>query len=53
MDYKKAGILLGVAFVAYYLIIQPAESAALIRSALGGVGDTAAKLADFVRKLVR
>lgn len=53
MNYKKIGTFLGVAFVAYYLIAQPNESADLVRSALGGVGDAAGKLAEFVRQLVR
>lgn len=47
------GIFLGVVFFAYYLTFQPNEAADILRSALGGVGDTAAKLADFVRTLVR
>ena len=50
--FLKIGIYLGVAFAAYYVFVQPTETAALIRSALGGVGDAASGLAEFVRMLV-
>jgi len=53
VNYKKMGIFLGIAFVLYFLVQQPAESAGLVRDALGGVGDAASKLAEFVRQLVR
>lgn len=53
MNYKKMAIFMGIAFVLYYLIAQPNESVDLVRSALGGVGQAAATLADFVRRLVR
>jgi hypothetical protein len=53
VNYKKIGIFLGIAFAAYYLISQPQESAGLVRDALGGIGDAAGKLAEFVRSLVR
>lgn len=52
-EYKKMGIFLGCAFAAYYLIAEPNETSALVRSALTEVGDAAAALADFVRRLVR
>ena len=53
VNYKKMGIFLGIAFVLYFLVQQPAESAGLVRDALGGVGDAASKLAEFVRQPVR
>ena len=53
MDYRKMAIFMGIAFVLYFWIAQPTEVADFIRSALGGAGDAAAKLADFVRRLVR
>jgi hypothetical protein len=53
VNYKKIGIFLGIAFVLYFLVQQPEESAGLVRDALGGVGDAAGKLAEFVRSLVR
>lgn len=53
MNYKVIGIFLGVAFVLYFLASQPTEAHDLMRDALGGVGDAAQKLAEFVRRLVR
>lgn len=53
VNYKKIGVFLGIAFVLYFLVSQPTESAGLVRDALGGVGDAASKLAEFVRQLVR
>jgi hypothetical protein len=52
MNYKKLGIFLGAAFVLFYVISQPTDSAGLVRSALGGIGDAADKLAIFVKSLV-
>jgi hypothetical protein len=51
LAYKKLGVLMGVAFVLFF-VVQPQESAGYIRDALTDVGNTAAKLADFVKALV-
>jgi len=53
VDYKKLGILLGVAFVLFFVIQQPADSAGLVKDALGGIGHAADKLAIFVKSLVK
>lgn len=50
--YKKQITLLAIAFVIFFLIQQPTASADLVKNALGGVGDAANKLAEFVRSLV-
>jgi hypothetical protein len=52
VDYKKLGILLGVAFVIFFVVQQPEDSAGLVRDALGGIGHAADKLAVFVKSLV-
>jgi len=52
VDYKKIGILLGVAFVLFFLINQPDESAGLVKDALGGIGHAANRLALFIKSLV-
>lgn len=53
MNFRKIALFLGIAFVLYYVIEQPAQTAAWFRGALGGVGDAAGRLAEFVRQLVR
>ena len=52
MKYKKQLILLGVAFVIFFLVQQPTESAGLVKDALGGLGNAADKLALFVKSLI-
>lgn len=52
MDYKKLGILLGVAFVIFFVVQQPEDSAGLVRDALGGIGHAADRLGVFVKSLV-
>jgi hypothetical protein len=53
MNYKLMGIFLGVAFALYYVAAQPGESWHILSSAISGVGEAAATLADYVRRLVR
>jgi hypothetical protein len=53
MNYKQIGIFLGVVFVLYFLVGQQTEARDALRDALGGVGDAAQKLAEFMRMLVR
>lgn len=53
MNYKRIGIFLGVAFVLFFLASQPTETHELLKQTIGGVGDVAQKLAEFVRRLVR
>jgi hypothetical protein len=52
VDYKKLGIILGIAFVIFFVVQQPEDSAGLVRDALGGIGHAADKLAVFVKSLV-
>jgi hypothetical protein len=51
VDYKKLGILLGVAFVIFFIVNQPTASAGMVKDALGGIGHAADKLALFVKSL--
>ena len=51
MDYKKLGIILGIAFVVFFLVNQPSEAAGLIKNSIAGVGHIADKLALFVKHL--
>ncbi len=52
MKYKKQLTLLAIAFVLFFVVNQPTESAGLVKDALGGVGHAADKLAVFVKSLV-
>lgn len=52
MKYKKLAILIGVAFVLFFVVQQPQDSAGLVKDALGGIGHAADKLAVFVKSLV-
>lgn len=51
--YKKAAIFLGIAFVLWFVVTGPDNAAQVARDALGGVGDAAGQVAEFVRRLVR
>jgi len=52
VDYKKLGIILGVAFVIFFVVNQPENSAGMVKDALGGIGHAADRLAVFVKSLV-
>ena len=52
MTLKKILTWLVVAFVVFYVIQAPEDSAALVRSAGDALGDAAQSLAEFVRSLV-
>lgn len=39
MNYKKVGVFLGIAYVLFFLVSQPTETAGLVRDALTGVAD--------------
>ncbi len=52
MNLKKVLTWLVVAFVVFYVIQAPEDSAALVRSAGDALGDAAQSLAEFVRSLV-
>ena len=52
MNLKKVVTWLVVAFVVFYVIQAPEQSAQLVKNAGEALGDAAASLADFVGSLV-
>ena len=52
MNLKKVVTWLVVAFVVFYVIQAPEQSAQLVRNAGAALGDAAASLAQFVGSLV-
>ena len=52
MNLKKVVTWLAVAFIIFYVIQAPEQSAALIRNAGQAMGDAASSLAQFVGSLV-
>lgn len=52
VNWKRTGTYLGIAIVAWFVVSQPTETANQIRNALGGVGNGAGRIAEFVRALV-
>lgn len=53
MNYKYIGIFMGAAFVAFYMVIQPAATGSLVRDMLAGIGGAAGDLANYMRSLFR
>jgi hypothetical protein len=51
-EMKKVLAWLAVAFVLFYIIQAPEQSAEWVRSAGSAIGDAASSLADFVESLV-
>ena len=52
MNLKKVVTWLAVAFIIFYVIQAPEQSAALVRNAGQAMGDAASSLAEFVGSLV-
>ena len=52
MNLKKVVTWLVVAFVIFYVIQAPEQSAAMVRNAGQAIGDAASSLAQFVGSLV-
>ena len=52
MNLKKVVTWLAVAFIIFYVIQAPEQSAALVRNAGQAMGDAASSLAQFVGSLV-
>ncbi|HEY9391347.1 MAG TPA: hypothetical protein VIR27_16480 [Mycobacteriales bacterium] len=52
MNVKKILTWLGIAFVAFYLLSSPQDSADLVKSAMGNLGTAADKVSQFVKSLV-
>lgn len=48
---KKVGILLVVAFAAFYLLTQPAQAADAVQGAVGLVGDAFGQIQAFLSAL--
>lgn len=48
---KKFLTWAAILFVLFFVINQPAASAGMVKNALGGLGDAATKLAEFVKSL--
>ena len=48
---KKVLTWMAIAFVIFYVIQAPEQSAAFVRSAGNAIGDAASSLADFVQSL--
>ena len=51
MNTKKALILVGAALIAFFLISQPVQSAALVTDILNGLKNAAEALITFVRSV--
>lgn len=52
MNPKKLMTWGAIAFVAFYLLTSPQDSADLVRGAVGNLGTAAEKMAQFVQSLV-
>ncbi len=52
MNVKKILTWAGIAFVAFYLLSSPQDSADLVKGAVGNLGTAADKMAQFVQSLV-
>ena len=52
MSLKKVVLWLVVAFVVFYVIQAPEQSAQLVKNAGQALGDAASSLADFVGSLI-
>lgn len=51
MNVKKILTWLGIAFVAFYLLTSPQDSADLVKGAVGNLGSAADQMAQFVQSL--
>jgi hypothetical protein len=51
MNVKKILTWLGIAFVAFYLLTSPQDSADLVKGAVGNLGSAADRMAQFVQGL--
>lgn len=51
MNVKKILTWGGIAFVAFYLLTSPQDSADLVRGAVGNLGSAADKMSQFVQSL--
>ncbi|HEX5497025.1 MAG TPA: hypothetical protein VFX70_20880 [Mycobacteriales bacterium] len=52
MNVKRLLTWVGIAFVAFYLLSSPQDSADLVKGAVGNLGTAADKMAQFVKSLV-
>lgn len=51
MNVKKAAIIVGAALIAFFLISQPVQSAALVNDILVGLRNAAEAVITFVRSV--
>jgi cell shape-determining protein MreC len=51
VDAKKAMVLVGVAFVLFYLITQPVQSANVVHDVLSWLRDAADAIVTFIKQL--